>query len=42
MARRQIPRVKEMRILSELRTVELTRNMNTVDSIYNDLLKLGV
>ncbi|WP_082614967.1 AAC(3) family N-acetyltransferase [Paenibacillus sp. Soil787] len=31
-----------MRILSELRTIELTINMNTLDSIYNDLLKLGV
>ncbi|SDN03097.1 Aminoglycoside 3-N-acetyltransferase [Paenibacillus sp. yr247] len=28
--------------MSELRTIELTINMNTVDSLYNDLLKLGV
>jgi aminoglycoside 3-N-acetyltransferase len=31
-----------MRIMSEQRTIELTINMNSIDSIYNDLFKLGV
>jgi aminoglycoside 3-N-acetyltransferase len=28
--------------LNEQRTIELTLNMNTIDSLYNDLLKLGI
>src|SRR3981189_3317470 len=31
-----------MRIMSEKRTIELTINMNSIDSISNDLFKLGV
>jgi aminoglycoside 3-N-acetyltransferase len=31
-----------MRLMSEQRTIELTTIMNSIDSIYNDLLKLGV